>query len=152
MSSRRIRFAAIPAAAFALLVAGCGGGGGRKALTKQEYGSELSQICKDSNDKLNGLGLTGMASFKDKGDEAVKIAEDTVKAFDDLKAPGEIRDAAKTFTDSAGQIVQDLRNANEAAKKDDQASFNAAVTAAQSHGHENDNAATEIGAKECVSG
>ena len=150
-SKKTIGLVAVAVASLALLAAGCGGGGG-KALTKDEYASKLSQICKDSNAKLNALGLADMATFKAKGDEAVKIGEDTVKEFKALKAPDEVKDAAKTFTDSADQIVQDLKNAAEAAKKGDGAAFTATLTSAQNHGKANDGAATQIGATECVSG
>ena len=137
----------------ALGAAACGGGGsGGKTLTKAEYAATLSQACKDSNDKLNALSLTSITSFKDNGDAAVKIADDSLKEFKALKAPDAIKDAAKTFIDSADQIVTDLKNAVEAAKKDDETAFAAAVTAVQTHGKENDGAASEIGATECVSG
>ena len=148
-SNKAICLVAVPVASLALLAAGCGGG---KALTKEEYGSKLSQICKDSNAKLSGLGLTSQAAFKTKGDQAVQIGEDTLTEFKALKAPDEIKDAAKTFTDSAGQIVQDLKNANEAAKKDDTGGFTAAVASVQKHAKENDDAASEMGATECVGG
>jgi hypothetical protein len=137
--------------ALALLAAGCGGGGSKK-LTKDEYASQLSAACTASNDKLNALGLTDMASFKAKGDQAVTIAEDTVKQFESLTPPDELSEASKTFNASANEIVDDIKNANEAAQKDDATAFQAAGTSVQNHSKENDDAAREIGATDCVSG
>jgi hypothetical protein len=139
----------------AALAAGCGGGGGGgagKALTKEEYASKLNAICNDSNRRLNALGISSQAAFKEKGDEAVAIAEDIVKQFKSLKPPDELRSAAGTFADSSEELLVDFRAAAAAAKKDDTSALTAALASAQRHGNENDEAAKEIGATDCVSG
>ena len=67
-----------------------------------------------------------------------------------VAAADELTSAAGTFNDSADEIVDDLKNMNEAAKNDNQEEFDAASTSLQNHGKENDEAATEIGADDCV--
>jgi hypothetical protein len=140
----------------AALAAGCGGGGGGgsagTALTKEEYASKLNEICNDSNRRLDALGIASQSAFKEKGDDAVAIAEDIVRQFKALKAPDELRSAAGTFNDSSEELLVDFKAAAAAAKKDDTAGLRAALASAQRHGNENDEAAKEIGATDCVSG
>jgi len=135
----------------ALAAAGCGGddGGGDK-LTKEEYAAQLNTICNEANETFSQLSAGSMAEFKEKGDDVVEAAEKAAGEFHDADAPDELTSAAGTFNDSADEIVEDLKNMNEAAENDNQEEFDAASTSLQHHGMENDEAATEIGADDCV--
>ena len=134
----------------ALVAAGCGGSGGGEELTKEEYASQLNAICQEANETFSQLGATDMAAFKEKGDDVVDAAEKARDEFKDLNAPEELHSAAGTFNDSSDEIVEDLEKANEAAQNDDQEEFDAALASLQNHGAENDEAAREIGADDCV--
>ena len=137
----------------AVAAAGCGGDdGGSDQLTKEEYAAQLNTICNEANETFSQLSEGSMAEFKEKGDDVVAAAEKAAGEFHEAQGPDELVSASGTFNDSADKIVEDLKNMNEAAKDDNQEEFDAAAESLQHHGAENDEAATEIGATDCVGG
>src|SRR3954463_10214863 len=83
--------------ALALTAAGCGGGGG-KALSKEEYASKLNQICTDLNAKNKAIGdPNSVADVANKGPKLVDAFDNAISDVKKLKAPDEIKDAAARF-------------------------------------------------------
>src|SRR3954463_12831800 len=93
--------------ALALTAAGCGGGGG-KALSKEEYSSKLNQICTDLDAKNKAIGdPNSLAEVASKGPKLLSAFDDAITKVKKLKAPDEIKDAASRFV-SIGEQERDL--------------------------------------------
>ena len=139
-------------ATLALLASGCGGGGGKayKNLSKAEYARILDGVCVSANKKLASLGKPDMATLKEHGSEAVDIGKDLVKKIKKVTPPDELKDTAKQFNEANQAVVDSLKKVVDAAKNDDKAKFDEALSEAFNSGKESDALATKLGAKGCA--
>lgn len=142
------------AAALALVASGCGGGGGKayKDLTTAEYASILDELCASANKQIENVGGgPDIAGFKEAGPKFVEIGNELVKKIGKVTPPDELKDTAKQFNEANQAVVDLFKKAADAAKKDDQAAFDAAIAELQKKGPESDALATKLGAKGCAS-
>ena len=76
MRGRMTGMAALAAAG--LLIAGCGGGGDDKALTKEEFLKQGNAICTKGNDKINAAGKAQFGNQPPSKADIEKFAKETV--------------------------------------------------------------------------
>jgi len=141
--------------AAALAVAGCGGGGGGggKTLTKEQYASALSKLCLNGSDQIRELHLDNtVAAWKADGHRILEIEQNFKDKLAALKAPDEIKTAAREYADANDKVFQDVKDAVSAAKTGDQAKLRAALAKANTENAATTQPAKEIGAKSCYIG
>jgi hypothetical protein len=139
----------------ALAFAGCGGGDdSNKALSYSEFGTEANEICKSTNDEIEALSgdLTGKA--KTDGpilDEIVPKQEAAVSDFKELNPPEELEPSFDQFNSISDQQVAAAKEAQAAATGGDQAAYQAAIQKLEPLSKQSDEAASKLGAQECIS-
>jgi hypothetical protein len=142
----RAALAVVPAA---LVLAACGGGGGR--LSAGEYRSKADAICADANQKVKGLGNPStpaeLRSLLKKARPTFKNAIDKLEA---LQPPKELEskvDEWNSKNDRLLQLYDELSNETDLAKLQ---------TKAQELGNLNDEAnryaRTQLGLTDCATG
>jgi hypothetical protein len=136
----------------ALAVAGCGGSDSSAgtAVTKQQYASALSKLCREAADQYGKLHLDGtITRWKTDGDRALKTQETFTDKFHALRVPAALKKAAQEYGNTNAKLLQDTRDAIAAAKSGDATKFNAAVKQSTADTVPNLAAAQKIGAKGC---
>lgn len=119
---KRLASGALLMALVAVLAAGCGGGGS-KALSKEEYGSQLNKICQDANaDRKKAGTISSPADVVKKGPKLLAAFDRLISRAEKLKPPDEIKtdtdkvlSEAKQLRDLVSQVI-DAAKANDVAK------------------------------------
>jgi cell division GTPase FtsZ len=142
---------ALPSVLLVAAVAGCGGGGNQTTqLTEAQYAAALEKLCTKANHDVAPLKLTtDMAVWKKNGDQAAKIAQETVTGFQALTPPDGLRDAAKRHNKASEGVATSVQDAADAAKNGDVGKFSEAITRQLRFGILSRTAASELGAKGC---
>ena len=140
------------AAAAALGVAGCGGGGdSNKTLSYSDFSSKANDICKAANAKRAGANLTNdLKADATVLDQQIPNVESALADFKKLNPPSELKADFDQFISISEQQLANAKKARDAAKAGDQATFVATLKAtaplqAQSHA-----AGSKLGAAECA--
>jgi len=135
----------------ALLAAGCGGGeaGG---LTKEEYVSQLDQICADFNAKQDEIGEP--ETLEDVVEQGPRVQDEFEAAVERIRdlgdPPAEIAEDADRFLEIADESQRLIGDLVEAAEDDD---LQRAEEIAEEGGALNDESeeiARELGAESCA--
>jgi hypothetical protein len=112
----------------ALLVAGCGGGGGAGRLSRADYAKEADKVCSTYNAKLNALpqpkNQDELAAFVDK---AVPLVSDASDRLSELKPPQDEQRVADAWNRANSDIVRALERLRDAAKAKDRAKMQTAL-------------------------
>ncbi len=139
----------------ALAAAGCGGGGGggSKTLSKEEYGSQLNQICKDYNAQVKVIGEpTSIAELGAKGQKLLDQFKAAIAKAEKLEPPSELKAKADKFIADAKQLTDVLTRLIAAAKKSDTAKVAEIGASADALAKEGDSLARQLGAPDCAQG
>jgi hypothetical protein len=138
----------------ALAAAGCGGGGGgSKTLSKEEYGSQLNQICKDYNARVKVIGEpTSIAELGAKGQKLLDQFNGAIAKAEKLEPPSELKAKADKFIADAKQLTGVLARLIAAAKKSDTAKVAEIGAGADALAKEGDSVARQLGAPDCAQG
>ena len=111
----------------ALLVAGCGGGGG-DGLSRADYAKQADKICSTYNAKLNALpqpkNQTELTGFVDK---AVPLVSDASDRLSELKPPQDEQRIADAWNRANSDIVRALERLRDAAKAKNNAKMQTAL-------------------------
>ena len=116
---RTLLTALVLATASAVAAAGCGGGGSSKPLSKAEYAAKADAICAAAQAKGRNLDLSTTAKIAANGDEAKAVLDELANKVDDLQAPDELQDAAKSFVDGLKEEAGQFGDMTQAAKDGD---------------------------------
>jgi hypothetical protein len=147
------------AALAALTIAGCGGddNSSNKTLSYAATGTELNNICKAFQPKLDSLGndVNGdPAHDAPIWDQAVSTVKDSVDKIKALKVPTELQADFAKFTSVADQQLAILEKGQAAAKSGDKANYVQTVKGSQSEAHslgqQGNLAASKLGAGDCI--
>ncbi len=140
----------LPLAFVALLLAACGGGGG-KPLSHDEFVKQADAICADYNERITALGtpsgLSDLGAFAQKGRA---IAEDDVAKFVKLKPPKQDATGAAAFVAAGRKVIDNLTKLEGAAKKSDVAAVQKIAAAAQANADQSRLVAKSLGLTECA--
>jgi hypothetical protein len=111
----------------AVLVAGCGGGGGGR-LSRADYAKQADTICLKYNAKLNAIARpksqAELAAFVDK---AVPLVSDASDRLSELKPPQDEQRIADSWNRANSDIVRALEQLRNAAKANDRGKMQAAL-------------------------
>ena len=142
---------AVPAVVLVVLLAGCGGGHKKTPqLTKEQYAAALNKLCTSGNRQVAALRLTtDIKTWKQNGQKAAKIADQTVKGFEAVTPPDSLRDAAQKYTKASEDLVSAVSDAAGAAKTGDTKKFDDALSRQQNSSIQARAYAHELGAKAC---
>jgi hypothetical protein len=139
--------------ALALAAAGCGGGGGGKTLSKQEYASQLSQICTNANAQRKAAGsISSPADVVSKGPKLLAAFDTMVSKVEKLKPPSEIKADADKLLSEAKQLRGVIAQVIDAAKKNDLTKITALGATGDALTKDLDALGTKLGAPACASG
>jgi hypothetical protein len=139
------------AVAFALVVGGCGGGGGR--LSKQDYARQADAICSKYNRKIDALGtpksLADIGGFADKALALTRRGNEELRKLRPPKAEDQTAKEWVAQNDLVANAVADLRDA---AKKNDRAAIEAALRRGQAANKTANGLARDLGLNVCARG
>ena len=111
----------------AVLVAGCGGGGGSR-LSRADYAKQADKICSTYNAKLNALpqpkSQAELSAFVGK---AVPLVSDASDRLAELKPPQDEQRIADSWNQANSDIVRALERLRDAAKAKDNAKMQTAL-------------------------
>ena len=111
----------------AVLVAGCGGGGGSR-LSRADYAKQADKICSTYNAKLNALpqpkSQAELSAFVGK---AVPLVSDASDRLGELKPPQDEQRIADAWNRANSDIVRALERLRDAAKAKDNAKMQTAL-------------------------
>jgi hypothetical protein len=120
-------------------------------MSQQQYAAALSQLCSSANRQVAALKLTtSMQTWKKNGQRAAKIADQTVRSFEALTPPDNLRTAAEKYNQATEQIARAVHDAADAAKKGDTKKYDYALSRQQNYGSRARAAASDIGANGCA--
>jgi len=133
-----------------VLLAGCGSGHEKTQLTKEQYAAALNKLCTSGNRQVAALRLTtNIKTWKQNGQRAAKIADQTVKGFEAVTPPDSLRDAAEKYTAASDDLVNAVSDAANAAKNGDTKKFDDALSRQQNASLQARGYAHELGATAC---
>jgi hypothetical protein len=111
----------------AVLVAGCGDGGGSR-LSRADYAKQADKICSTYNAKLNALpqpkSQAELSAFVGK---AVPLVSDASDRLSELKPPQDEESIANAWNRANSDIVRALERLRDAAKAKDNAKMQTAL-------------------------
>jgi hypothetical protein len=132
-----------------VLLAGCGGGGGKR-LSREEYVSKADAICGKYNQQTKALSnpsnLTELAAVADK---TLPILDNALKDLRKLKPPVDEQATVDKWLDQVANLKGDLKDIRDKAKSNDMQGVQAVVPKAQEHNNRSNQLATQLGLKVC---
>lgn len=142
-----------PAFAVALgvvLLAGCGGGGG-KALTKEEYAAKADAICSKYVAKLKAFNPSSRSEFVRIANEVVPIVDDAIAKLKRLEPPAEVRGLASQWLVQLQALGADIKELRDKAKANDLQAIPGILPKAELHLSRSNQLASQLGMKVCNS-
>jgi hypothetical protein len=142
----------VVAAVAVLGVAGCGGSSdSNKTLSYSDFSKQANDICKSSNDKSQGLKLTGNPKTDAPVFDKILPEVEAARAqFAKLKPPEELKADYDKFLSISDQQFANAKKAQTAAKAGDQAGYIAILKATQPLQAQSHIAGSKLGAAECA--
>jgi hypothetical protein len=132
-----------------VLLAGCGGGGGKR-LSREEYASKADAICGKYNQQTKALAnpsnLTELAAVADK---TLPILDNALKDLRKLKPPANEQATVDKWLDQVANLKGDLKDIRDKAKSNDMQGVQGVVPKAQQHNNRSNQLATQLGLQVC---
>jgi hypothetical protein len=133
------------------LLAGCGGGGGKR-LTKEEYASKADAICAKYNEQVKQLdNPSNLDELAKISDETIPILDNAIDDLKKLKPPASEQETADRWLDQVENLKDDLSEIRDKAKDNDMQGVQAVVPKAQEHNSQSNALATQLGMEVCNS-
>jgi hypothetical protein len=150
---RLLAGAALIAFVASLAACGGGGGGGGSALTAEEYGTQLNEICADYDAKVKEIGEPGnLEEFGTKGPRLHDEFEKAIAQAEDLQPPDELAKLHDEFVAKGKELSGVLADLIDAAEENDLTEINELATKAELIGNESDDLGEKLGAPACAAG
>ena len=148
-----MRSVALFGCVLAFLAAGCGGGGGEAGgLTREEFVSELDQICADFDAKQEEIGVPdSLEDLAELGPEIEPEFDAAIQRARDLgEPPEEIADDVDRFLDLAEDQKALISDLVASAEDADVQRVQEIAEEGEEIDEESDRIATELGAERCA--
>jgi hypothetical protein len=133
----------------ALILAGCGGGGGDDRLSKEEFIAAADAICKEANDRIEALGEPTLENVSEYVTEAEAISREQLGALRALRPPAEDEATLNGAYDLIEQQIDLAVQGVDALTSGDQAAFQEIDAQITSIEAEADQVARDYGLQEC---
>ena len=131
----------------ALAGAGCGDDEENQALSYDETGDEISQICEGVNvEGLNGTPKNDAPILE----QAVPDFEQAIQEVRDLEVDSELEGTRDQFADNGDQQLAIIREAQEAAEAGDKKEYRRVLERVQPLDTESEELASKLGATGCM--
>lgn len=132
-----------------ILAAGCGGDGDR--LTREEFVSQAEAICEDYDARIEDLGEPeNEEQLGEYTDELVRLVEEGVAEFRELRPPEELQDEYDRWMDSNEEAVDAARELDQAVEEQDSERLGQIATEVEQKEEEADELARDLGLEECA--
>jgi hypothetical protein len=133
----------------ALILAGCGGGGGDDRLSKEEFIAAADAICTEANDRIDALGEPTLENVSEYVTEAEAISREQLASLRALRPPAEDEATLNGAYDLIEQQIDLAVEGVEALTSGDQAAFEEIDAQITSIEAEADQIARDYGLQEC---
>jgi len=134
-----------------VLVAGCGGGGGKR-LTKEEYASKADAICAKYNGEVKKLdNPQNLSELARVADETLPILDNAITDLKKLNPPAAEQAKADQWLSQVEKLADDLTEIRDRAKDKNMQAVQAVVPKAEEHNRRSNALATELGMSVCNS-
>ena len=132
------------------LVAGCGGGGGGKRLTRDEYATKADAICGKYTQQTKALANPkSLSDLADVADKSLPILDHAISDLRKLKPPANEQSTVDQWLAQVENLKGDLKEIRDKAKTSDIQGVQAVVPKATQHNRQSNQLATELGMKVC---
>lgn len=132
------------------LLAGCGGGGKGKQLTKAEYASKADAVCSKYSAEVKALGSPSDLSTLTKiAEKTLPIVDSTIAELKKLEAPSEEKALASQWLSQMQGVADDARALLAKAKAKDLQGLQALLPKAQQHLARSNALASQLGMSVC---
>jgi len=134
-----------------VLVAGCGGTGGKR-LTKEEYASKADAICAKYNGEVKKLdNPQNLSELARVADETLPILDNAITDLKKLNPPAAEQAKADQWLSQVEKLADDLTEIRDRAKDKNMQAVQAVVPKAEEHNRRSNALATELGMSVCNS-
>jgi len=134
-----------------VLVAGCGGSGGKR-LTKEEYASKADAICAKYNGEVKKLdNPQNLSELARVADETLPILDNAITDLKKLNPPAAEQAKADQWLSQVEKLKDDLTEIRDRAKDKNMEAVQAVVPKAEEHNRRSNALATELGMSVCNS-
>ena len=148
--SRQLTVLGILLVSGAILLGGCGGGGGDR-LSKDEYAAKANTLCAAFNKEVGATGTLrvteGIAAAMDK---LLPFEKKLITDLKALKSPADEEATAKKAIAFGEQVYAGETRLNAALKAGEMKKAQKLTTAIEVPGHQADDLFTQLGATECA--
>ena len=136
-----------------LLLPGCGGGGSRKPLTKEEYASKADVICGKYNEQIksfaNPKNLSDLAKVAEK---TLPILDHAIGDLSKLTPPASEKALSDQWLTQIRNLKADLQEIRDKAKAGDLQAVQAVVPKGTEHNSKSNALAGQLGMSVCNKG
>lgn len=131
------------------LVAGCGGGGGKR-LSRTEFAAKADAICRKYDRLSQSISNpTSLAELAAAVDKLTPLLDRSVKDLRTLRPPKDEQATADRWIDQLGAIRNDLTKVGDRAKKKDTKGIQAALRAGGADQQRGNQLAGRLGMTDC---
>ena len=133
-------------------LAGCGGGGSGKPLTKEEYASKADAVCEKYNGQVKALkNPSNLSELADIADKTLPILDNAISDLKKLKPPADEQSVATQWLVQVQGLKNDLQEIRDKANAKDIQAVQQVVPKAEQHNARSNELATELGMTVCNS-
>jgi hypothetical protein len=134
-----------------VLVAGCGGGGGKR-LSREEYAAKADAVCRKYNEQTKAIeNPTNLRDLAKVADKTLPILDNALSDLRKLKPPENEQAKVDEWLAQVENLKGDLTEIRDKAKDNDMQGVQAVVPKADEHNNRSNELATELGMKVCNS-
>ncbi len=132
------------------LATGCGGGGGGKPLTRDEYATKADAICAKYTQQTKALANpSNLSDLANVADKTLPILDHAISDLRKLKPPADEQSTVDQWLTQVENLKGDLTEIRDKAKSNDIKGVQAVVPQATQHNQQSNQLATQLGMKTC---
>ena len=133
-----------------VLAAGCGGDGGGKRLTREEYAKRADAICGKYNEQTKGLrNPSSLSDLANVADKTLPILDHAISDLRKLKPPADEQATADQWLSQVEKLKGDLEEIRDKARSNDMSGVQGVVPKATRDNAKSNQLATQLGMTVC---
>jgi hypothetical protein len=135
----------------ACIAAGCGGDGGGDRLSQEEFRQQANAICEKYDKKIQDLGSPqSPAEIPDFVEKGIPLIQQGIAELRALKPPADVEADYNRMLDETAKAIPAAQKLADAAKKNDAAAVQEAISAGQQADDASDELATKLKLDRCA--